>query len=88
MYVVIGVSIASCLLAFVMVLPFRICFKARQNVKNIAKEIEHGRFTINLDEDKIPHDEIGDIYRSYSEIAYTLSSTIAKVIATSEVLGK
>ncbi|SPT70305.1 Methyl-accepting chemotaxis protein 4 [Anaerobiospirillum thomasii] len=89
MYVVIGVSIASCLLALVIGLAISgYVVKHTHNIKDLAKEIEHGRFTINLDEDKIPHDEIGDIYRSYSEIAYTLSSTIAKVIATSEILDK
>ncbi len=67
MYVVIGVSIASCLLALVIGLAISgYVVKHTHNIKDLAKEIEHGRFTINLDEDKIPHDEIGDIYRSYS----------------------
>ena len=58
------------------------------NIMKMSDAMKAGNLSVSMDENEIPGDEIGTIYKSNLAIAQNLSNTIAKVIATSEVLRR
>ena len=58
------------------------------NIMKMSDAMKTGNLSVSMNENEIPGDEIGSIYKSNLAIAQNLSNTIAKVIATSEVLRR
>ena len=57
------------------------------NILKFSKLVERGNFNIHVEESDIHKDEIGRIYRSFKDIAFTLNRAIARTIAISESLN-
>ena len=57
-------------------------------LSEIADRLKEGNFNLDIDRNKVPHDEMGHIYRAFWEIASTLNTTMARVIAVSNALDE
>ena len=89
LYTVIILTIVGMILAVITAIMIaNYIVKHTHSIMNMSKSIQDGDFMIKMDENDIPNDEIGDIYRSNLAIVQTLSESVAKVMATSEVLRK
>ncbi len=88
LYTVIVITAIGCIVALLIGFTLATYINVHtMRIKKYSLLIEEGNFYgVNIDESKIPQDEIGDIYRAIIGIVKTLSSTLGRVINVSNQL--
>lgn len=60
--------------------------KSTLHIKGYARQLEKGDFNLKVDKNSLHHDEIGEIYLSFLDIAHTLNRVVARTIAMSQTI--
>ena len=87
LYITLVVAIGGTILAlFIAYVLYSYIVESTLGIKDAAERIKSGNFKIKFDESKLHKDEIGDIFTTFKETAFTLNRAIARTIAISDAL--
>ena len=87
LYITLVVAIGGAILAlFIAYVLYSYIVESTLGVKEAAERIKRGNFKIKFDESKLHKDEIGAIFATFKETAFTLNRAIARTIAISDAL--
>ena len=87
LYITLIVAIGGTILAlFIAYVLYSYIVESTLGIKDAAERIKSGNFKIKFDESKLHKDEIGDIFTTFKETAFTLNRAIARTIAISDAL--
>ena len=87
LYITLVVAIGGTILAlFIAYVLYSYIVESTLGIKDAAERIKSGNFKIKFDEIKLHKDEIGDIFTTFKETAFTLNRAIARTIAISDAL--
>ena len=87
LYITLVVAIGGTILAlFIAYVLYSYIVESTLGIKDAAERIKSGNFKIKFDESKLHKDEIGDIFATFKETAFTLNRAIARTIAISDAL--
>ncbi|MDY2798521.1 MAG: methyl-accepting chemotaxis protein, partial [Anaerobiospirillum succiniciproducens] len=87
LYITLVVAIGGTILAlFIAYVLYSYIVESTLSIKDAAERIKHGNFKIKFDESKLHKDEIGNIFTTFKETAFTLNRAIARTIAISDAL--